>query len=782
MGALFPWIRSEWRRSWRSMLMLAAVVGLGGAATIAAAAGARRADSAFDRLLAREGAPIQLSLDEGVDPAVQARMWQGLPEALMGIPGVIGARPIAWAGVALQADGVPLTFFSGVFGDALGDEPPAPNLVRGEPAGGADEVVINEGAADLIGVDVGDVIQVRSFAADQMDAFLYDDSIEDRGPVIDVEVVGISRGPEDVAYRTEAVSWFSSEFRAAYRDDIAMCDCVIVLNAAPEDVDGIIASIPEVIGDLPIVVGQYDLESSATVRHAIGLEVGALWIAAAVAAVATLVAALQTIARQMGSRRSTVDALAALGATRRAIVRAEVLVMTPALAVGVVAATVGAVLMSPLFPRGLARRAEPSPGIRIDPAAVTVGVVVLIAVLAAVAFGIAWRTVRTAAVAQRLPATSRMAWRPTPPAGLGTSLAVDPTGDRSRLAVVSAVAGVALGVGGFLAVDLVESSTAEVLATPSAFAADWDLEILDSPEDPDMVIAATMNEPVEAFSFKYAVPGNDAEVTGPTGNGLAQPMAFEDAIGTIAPFVARGRPPLGPDEALLGDGLATTIGADVGDDVRLDPGGVGYRVAGIGRISDDNHTDRSVVLTVEGLSRLDLGRDPTLTGAFVRTGDVDAGVRERLAALGWQEPVAPSRIANLDRIGSVPLLLAIALAALGLAGIVHALLVALDRRPADIAVARALGFTPRQARATVAWQGVVTAAAGVAIGIAVGLVAGRVIWKRIADGVGAVDVVSVPWITVLAVPTLALLVVLALGAAIGVQAARLRPVEVLRSE
>ena len=76
--------------------------------------------------------------------------------------------------------------------------------------------------------------------------------------------------------------------------------------------------------------------------------------------------------------------------------------------------------------------------------------------------------------------------------------------------------------------------------------------------------------------------------------------------------------------------------------------------------------------------------------------------------LGWQPVTPPSKVSNLAEIGSVPRLLAIALAALGLAGALHALLVAVSRRRRDIAIARALGFTPRQARTAVCWQGAAT--------------------------------------------------------------------------
>ena len=112
----------------------------------------------------------------------------------------------------------------------------------------------------------------------------------------------------------------------------------------------------------------------------------------------------------------------------------------------------------------------------------------------------------------------------------------------------------------------------------------------------------------------------------------------------------------------------------------------------------------------------------------------------------------PSRIANLGQIGSVPRLLAIALAMLGLGGATHGLLVASTRRRADIAVARALGFTPRQAASSIRWQGAVITAIAVAVGVPLGVIVGRLVWKQVAAGVGAVDLVSIPLPMILIAP------------------------------
>ena len=155
---------------------------------------------------------------------------------------------------------------------------------------------------------------------------------------------------------------------------------------------------------------------------------------------------------------------------------------------------------------------------------------------------------------------------------------------------------------------------------------------------------------------------------------------------------------------------------------------------------------------------------------------------ERLEALGFTAAQPPSRVANLDQIGTVPRLLAVALAALGLGGVIHGLLVARTRRRSDLAVREPSVFAPRQVAATVRWQGFVITVIASVVGVPLGLFVGRVVWKQVASGVGAVDLVSIPWIVMIVSPVVALGAVTVASSIIGHRAARLRPAAVLRSE
>ena len=95
----------------------------------------------------------------------------------------------------------------------------------------------------------------------------------------------------------------------------------------------------------------------------------------------------------------------------------------------------------------------------------------------------------------------------------------------------------------------------------------------------------------------------------------------EVPVSVEGPFIDDGRPPQADDEVAIGARIAATIGAEVGDDITLEPTGETFRVAGIGRANDGDDTDVFVVTTMGGLERLgSAGGAPQLTAALVRVG------------------------------------------------------------------------------------------------------------------------------------------------------------------
>ncbi len=73
MGAIGYWVRRQRRRHWVGIVVLAVLAGLGLGLTSVALTGARRADTAFDRLQAVTLAPdVGTGIDEGMPEEVIA--------------------------------------------------------------------------------------------------------------------------------------------------------------------------------------------------------------------------------------------------------------------------------------------------------------------------------------------------------------------------------------------------------------------------------------------------------------------------------------------------------------------------------------------------------------------------------------------------------------------------------------------------------------------------------------------------------------------------------------
>ncbi len=96
MGGLGLWVRSEWRSGWRALLGLAMLIALGAGVTLAALAGARRADTAIDRFQDAVATPIGVTVDASMDTTQLGDVWDD-------IAAEIAARP--WRARRL-ADGI----------------------------------------------------------------------------------------------------------------------------------------------------------------------------------------------------------------------------------------------------------------------------------------------------------------------------------------------------------------------------------------------------------------------------------------------------------------------------------------------------------------------------------------------------------------------------------------------------------------------------------------------------------------------------------------------------
>jgi putative ABC transport system permease protein len=352
-----------------------------------------------------------------------------------------------------------------------------------------------------------------------------------------------------------------------------------------------------------------------------------------------------------------------------------------------------------------------------------------------------------------------------------------------------------------------------LLETPSWLGLTFD-DVVDVSENPDGVAVAEQARgwpEVDAVShlLLFLPPlglGPDRET--------ALVIAFSTGPDAVQPAVIDGRAPESAGEVLLSPKLADDLDADVGDrlDATFDNSEFAgeeqsetepfrLEVVGVGPVPiGDGRTIHGAAMTYEGaLARLpaemtaEFEEAPRTNVILVDRADgVTADViAERFAREGIaveegaidRETIA-ANIVSVDPTSteSAPNLLAALMALLAGGLIVYGLSVTVGRNSRDLAVVRALGFTPRLLRRTARWAALAFALAALTVGIPIGLVAGRAIWRVYAENLGVIpDPVVDPWeIVVFGLSTLVL--ALLVGTAAAHRQARTRPGTFLRSE
>jgi hypothetical protein len=216
-----------------------------------------------------------------------------------------------------------------------------------------------------------------------------------------------------------------------------------------------------------------------------------------------------------------------------------------------------------------------------------------------------------------------------------------------------------------------------------------------------------------------------------------------------------------------------------------------FTVTGIVRfpnVADDTPAD-GVAMSLDGLAELmpPLEEEgppgfPTLLVRWTPGADAAAMQAELGAEFLLAEGYRPSgQLLNLREVRGLPPVLVAILGLLGLAAVVHALVVSVRRARRDIGVLATVGFSKRQRAVVVAAQSVGYLGVGLMLGIPLGLVVGRWTWQLLAEQLAVAGDPAMPTTLVLIVPT-ALVIALLAAAVPATSAARLQPAEQLRSE
>ncbi|MGI9032583.1 MAG: FtsX-like permease family protein [Acidimicrobiales bacterium] len=813
MGPVWARLRADLLGRWRGWCGLVLLVGLTGTISLTAAAAARRTDTALPRLLEASRAPdVLISPQDNGLGAFDAEIAR-LPE--VAAMGEVAGVPLARIDASGQVDPLLAAPPASIDGRA-GYSIYRPKLLSGRmPRRDSEsEILATKQTADRLHLKVGSRLTLAELSRDENNSQVFDPQRSRRWYTF--RVVGIGLFPDALTNREPGVSdnvLFTPAWYRAHGDptNLSFTGAFLRLHRGAsvarlrQEVDEVAGRHPEAGSNIffSTFADRYTAE-----RRAIRPQAIALGLFAALAGATSLLVVGQAISRHVVLGAVDRPTLRALGMTGTQLFAIAALPAAGVAAAGGVLAFAFATALSPIGPIGVARLAEPHPGLSVNFGLLGLGAAAVAVLLAAWVAVPAWRSA-SAGDTQLRPATpdarraSSLAVamaRSGLPATVATGLrmALEPGRGRTSVPVRSALAGGALAVAALVTASSFVTDLDHLVSTPRLYGTTWDMALDAQFESFPRDKGADLLSSVRGVgSFSGGVYGN---VT--VGDRAIAAVGLDDMRGSVFPTLLEGRRPARTDEIVLGTNTLRRAHRSVGQavDVQLPAGTRSMRIVG-----------RAVFpgFGRGGFPPTDLGEGVATGAAALRTPDVPDGSynfflvrvapgssrKATMAEVGRVATAAgcpasqcpsltprPADVDNYSRVRSTPLLLAGVLALLAAASIGHALVTSVRRRRRDLAILKTLGFVRRQVSATVAWQATALVALALVIGMPLGLAFGRWGWALFTRELGIGNETVLPRTMLLLLVPVALAVsnlVAALPARAG---SRIRPAAVLRAE
>jgi ABC-type antimicrobial peptide transport system permease subunit len=828
MGSVWLGVHAQLRIRWRAMAGLALLLGVIGGLILSAAAGARRTDTAFPRLL----------------------QWANAAQVDI-VPGSSGPTPGYFAAVA-RLPQVTSMSTAVQYNVVLPMRPGLP-LVDVETFASPDRAL-------GVSVDRVKILQGRMFNPDAPGEAVIDQQLaglQHLRPGGTLHLLGVRNNPRTgrpdlqlavpLAFRVAAVVVFDNQIVPTTRTNgLPMALLSPPFSAAPAaasvtygtqaavrlrpgaSLAAFVRAASMLTKRYPATGGSLDVvnmsdEVTATER-AVHPEAVALGAFAALAGLFALAVIGQLLGRQLTLDAIEFPILRVLGMTRAALLTLSLARMAVVTVAGGVIAVAVAIAASPLMPIGPARLAEPSPGIEVNLAILAPGLAALAVLPLAAIVPAAWRAATrargplgtaepaVASRASRLGSALSVAGSIT--GGVGVRMALEPGRGRTAVPVRSALVGITVAITAVVAAVVFGTSLIALVSTPHRYGQNWDQEL-------DLEFAGVPAPfGAKVLSAEPAVTGYAAGDYGQLsikGKNVAA-VGISSVRGTGFLTLLAGRPASGPGEIVLGAQTMRTLHSRLGQTVRV----VVNQVDGTPGSAAAQRVMRVVGVAVfpsfglSGLGATDLGNGAEVAARLLSAPSPStgcdgaatcynffliryrAGTNLHAAAASLTAAVIakgcppigcsvtsdqrPGDIQNYAGARDTPLVLSAVLGLLAVGTLTHVLITAVRRRRRDLAVLKTLGFSRSQLLRVVCWQASILAAAALIVALPLGIAAGRWAWTLFAGSVGVAPQADVPVPLVLAaivvVPLLANLV----AAGPGVAAARLRPAIILRSE
>ena len=589
MAAVWYRFRAELRTRWRAWIGLALLVGIAGGVCLALVAGARRTDSSYTRLLKAER-PYDVAVFEGGFAGnIDVPNFLDRVEALPEVAETARFRSLFDNG-GRTGDGLRVGEPDYLQTIVAEDEQGATVLARQKLLDGRhpdvdapNEVAVNFTVAETYDLEVGDTLELELFTEDQARPY-FATGVPTIPPFagerfrFDVTGVFASAGdfpPRSLGDGAGTVN-FTPAFYAANPEHASMRALAVRLREGPASAPSFKEGTERIAGGAFVPFDAFGNLTARSIQHeatdrSIHLLAVALWVIAGLAVLASLLVVGQALLRAARLGATDDGTLRAVGCSDGQLTAARTMTgVVVALGGGVLALGL-AIALSPVFPLGLARTADPDPGVRVDPVAILGGAAVVVVIVVALGAFAAWRATRTsrASAPARVGAvgiSTALARSPLPiPAATGVRMALQGGRGAATLPARSTIAGAIIAVAALVGAITFGAGLARLLDTPRLFGWNWDVTVGDGygMDAFDEVVPTLRAEPtvaaIAAGTFgAVEVEGRELMV-----------LATDPVEGSIAATVVDGRAPVAPDEMLLGRTTMAESNVSVGDRVRV---------------------------------------------------------------------------------------------------------------------------------------------------------------------------------------------------------------------
>ncbi len=689
------------------------LIGLTAGFALSAWAGARRTDTALERLRQQTNAADAVVFPSQV--GVAHPHWKRLADR----PEV---RTLAvWDLLFGSYDGQPgAIIFGSKDGTYLG-KVEKPVVVQGRMFNprSSDEVVVDENSVGQV-PPVGGTFTYQFYGRNQSDQ----DTELPRGPKVTMHVVGVVREAPEFLFVSDGQVFVPPGFLARYGKRIQTAENAdVVLRHGAADVGALRHDV-----DTLLVPGTPVLDTHATSRRVnttLAVETTALLLLAA----AILLGGGILVAQVLGRSATTIGddslALRALGMSRNHLGLATGFSHVVSALVAVPVLFGVALLLSIRFPVGLGRRIDPGVGYHVDWTVIGPGLVVVLAATVVACFLIG-RGPAGERASRRRPVAAPGAFRRSAPVavGLGATMAFEPGRGRRRVPVVPALLAATIAVAGVVASLCIDRGISSALAHPELAGVTWDASVTPAPsaQTGRNVTARLADHMTEKNGVRaVAVVDRDVINVGHVGAPVFSVRPIAGATTTpIAFTLTSGRGPRRQGEAAIGPATAKDLQVGIGDTVAVGHSGARVRIVGEALFPGDVHAefDEGLWLAPTEFDRVvppippggSLSDERVLAVRFAPGANGQRSAAHLESALGplsqdISAPPLPEELTNLRNVHTLPQVLAAFLGLIAIAALASVLLSSARRRGHEFAVLRAMGMTRGNIRTVLNFSG-----------------------------------------------------------------------------